>query len=92
MLDRQIKDGLDHMAAGQVAGLVVAYEPVWAIGTGRNATAAQAEERACAHSFTVASVVRSGGRRAVPRDLRRQRETGQHRGIDCASRMWTGRS
>jgi triosephosphate isomerase len=43
VLDRQIKDGLDHMAAGQVAGLVVAYEPVWAIGTGRNATAAQAE-------------------------------------------------
>jgi triosephosphate isomerase len=43
VLDRQIKDGLDHMTAGQVAGLVVAYEPVWAIGTGRNATAAQAE-------------------------------------------------
>jgi triosephosphate isomerase len=43
VLDRQIKDGLDHMAAGQVAGLVVAYEPVWAIGTGRNATAVQAE-------------------------------------------------
>jgi triosephosphate isomerase (TIM) len=43
VLDRQIKDGLDHLAAGQVAGLVVAYEPVWAIGTGRNATAAQAE-------------------------------------------------
>jgi triosephosphate isomerase len=43
ILDRQIKDGLDRIAAGQVAGLVVAYEPVWAIGTGRNATAAQAE-------------------------------------------------
>jgi triosephosphate isomerase len=42
VLDRQIKDGLDRIAAGQVAGLVVAYEPVWAIGTGRNATAAQA--------------------------------------------------
>ena len=27
-----------------MADLVVAYEPVWAIGTGRNATAAQAEE------------------------------------------------
>jgi triosephosphate isomerase len=44
VLDRQIKDGLDRLAAGQVAVLVVAYEPVWAIGTGRNATAAQAEE------------------------------------------------
>jgi triosephosphate isomerase (TIM) len=44
VLDRQIKDGLDHLTAAQVAELVVAYEPVWAIGTGRNATAAQAAE------------------------------------------------
>ena len=44
VLDRQIKDGLDRLTADQVVDLVVAYEPVWAIGTGRNATAAQAEE------------------------------------------------
>ena len=44
VLDRQIKDGLDRLTGEQVADLVVAYEPVWAIGTGRNATAAQAEE------------------------------------------------
>jgi triosephosphate isomerase (TIM) len=44
ILDRQVKDGLDQLTGGQVAELVVAYEPVWAIGTGRNATAAQAEE------------------------------------------------
>jgi triosephosphate isomerase len=44
VLDRQIKDGLDQLSAAQVAALVVAYEPVWAIGTGRTATAAQAEE------------------------------------------------
>jgi triosephosphate isomerase len=44
VLDRQIKGGLDALTADQVAGLVIAYEPVWAIGTGRNATAAQAEE------------------------------------------------
>ena len=44
VLDRQIKDGLDQVTAEQVAELVVAYEPVWAIGTGRNATAAQAGE------------------------------------------------
>jgi triosephosphate isomerase len=42
ILDRQIKDGLDRVTAEQVAEIVVAYEPVWAIGTGRNATAAQA--------------------------------------------------
>jgi triosephosphate isomerase len=44
VLDRQIKDGLDQIPAEQVSELVVAYEPVWAIGTGRTATAAQAGE------------------------------------------------
>jgi triosephosphate isomerase len=44
VLDRQLKGGLETLTAEQVADLVVAYEPVWAIGTGRNATAAQAGE------------------------------------------------
>jgi triosephosphate isomerase (TIM) len=44
VLDRQIKDGLDQISADQVGSLVVAYEPVWAIGTGRTASAAQAQE------------------------------------------------
>jgi triosephosphate isomerase len=44
VLDRQIKLGLDGFGADALARMVVAYEPVWAIGTGRNATAAQAAE------------------------------------------------
>jgi triosephosphate isomerase len=44
VLDRQIKRGLDGLTGEQVAALVVAYEPVWAIGTGRNATPQQAAE------------------------------------------------
>jgi triosephosphate isomerase len=44
VLDRQIKTGLDSVTAEQIALLVIAYEPVWAIGTGRNATPAQAAE------------------------------------------------
>ncbi len=44
VLDRQIKQGLDGLTADQIAALVVAYEPVWAIGTGRNASPAQAGE------------------------------------------------
>src|SRR6185369_9751755 len=44
VLDRQIRDGLDGVTSDQLVELVVAYEPVWAIGTGRNATPAQAEE------------------------------------------------
>jgi triosephosphate isomerase len=44
VLDRQVKQGLDGLTAAQIAELVLAYEPVWAIGTGRTATAAQAQE------------------------------------------------
>src|SRR4029450_2494189 len=44
VLDRQIKGGLDGLNGDQVAALVIAYEPVWAIGTGRTATPAQAGE------------------------------------------------
>jgi triosephosphate isomerase len=44
VLDRQIKQGLDGLTAEHLAQLVLAYEPVWAIGTGRNATPAQAAE------------------------------------------------
>lgn len=44
VLDRQITAGLDGFAGSEVAGLVLAYEPVWAIGTGRNATPEQAGE------------------------------------------------
>jgi triosephosphate isomerase (TIM) len=42
VLDRQIKQGLDQLTGDQIASLVLAYEPVWAIGTGRNATPEQA--------------------------------------------------
>jgi triosephosphate isomerase len=47
VLDRQIRQGLDGVTSDQLGLLVIAYEPVWAIGTGRNATPAQAGE---AHS------------------------------------------
>ena len=44
VLDRQIKSGFDGVTGEQVGALVIAYEPVWAIGTGRTATAVQAQE------------------------------------------------
>ena len=44
VLDRQIKGGLDGITGEQLSGIVIAYEPVWAIGTGRNATPTQAGE------------------------------------------------
>ena len=42
VLDRQMKVGLDGFTGDQLAAFVIAYEPVWAIGTGRNATPEQA--------------------------------------------------
>jgi triosephosphate isomerase len=44
VLDRQIRLGLAGLTPEQAAGLVLAYEPVWAIGTGRHATPEQAAE------------------------------------------------
>ena len=44
VLDQQLKQGLDGVTAEQLSEVVVAYEPVWAIGTGRNATPEQAQE------------------------------------------------
>ena len=44
VLDRQITQGLDGLTGEQLAQLVIAYEPVWAIGTGRTASPAQAGE------------------------------------------------
>jgi triosephosphate isomerase len=44
VLDRQLKLGFDGVTGDQVAALVIAYEPVWAIGTGRTASTAQAQE------------------------------------------------
>jgi triosephosphate isomerase (TIM) len=44
VLDRHIKEGLDGVTGDELSRLVIAYEPVWAIGTGRNATPAQAGE------------------------------------------------
>ena len=40
----QIKSDLLNVTAEQAAGIVIAYEPIWAIGTGKTATADQAEE------------------------------------------------
>lgn len=44
----QVEGGVAGLSADQVKHLVIAYEPVWAIGTGRTATPDQAQEM-CAH-------------------------------------------
>jgi triosephosphate isomerase len=44
VLDRQLRDGLSGFTPADIAHVVIAYEPVWAIGTGKNATPAEADE------------------------------------------------
>jgi len=44
VVEAQVKGALSGLAPGQVRALTLAYEPVWAIGTGRTATPDQAEE------------------------------------------------
>jgi len=48
VVGRQLAGSLDGISPDQAGELVVAYEPVWAIGTGQNATPAQAQE---VHAF-----------------------------------------
>ena len=43
-VSRQVQGGLEGLAPDQVGGMVIAYEPIWAIGTGRNATPEDANE------------------------------------------------
>ena len=44
----QVRGSVAGLTADQMEGTVVAYEPVWAIGTGKTATSAQAQE---VHAF-----------------------------------------
>jgi triosephosphate isomerase len=44
VIKRQIEEGLFNLSSGDTRSIVLAYEPVWAIGTGKTATPGQAEE------------------------------------------------
>jgi triosephosphate isomerase len=44
VVEEQIKDSLFHLPADEFSKIILAYEPVWAIGTGLTATSAQAQE------------------------------------------------
>ncbi len=40
----QLKESLYHLSAREIKDIIIAYEPIWAIGTGKTATSAQAQE------------------------------------------------
>ena len=48
IVQRHVEEGLKGVTPEQIANVVIAYEPVWAIGTGKVATTAQAQE---VHAF-----------------------------------------
>lgn len=43
-VETQLRESLFHLSAAQISQIVIAYEPIWAIGTGKTASTAQAQE------------------------------------------------
>ena len=68
VLDRQLRQGLAGMSVADMSKVVIAYEPVWAIGTGKTATPAMAQET---HAF-VRSVLKDMFGAAVAETVRIQ--------------------
>ena len=58
VVGRQVQKGLDGLSAADMEKVVVAYEPVWAIGTGKVATDEQAQE---VHAFIRAELAKRFG-------------------------------
>ena len=61
----QIKSDLQGVSAAQVAGMVIAYEPIWAIGTCKTATTEQAQEVCKAIRDTIAEIYDASTAEAV---------------------------
>ena len=55
VLDKQVQAGLKSFVSSDLKDLVIAYEPIWAIGTGKTATSQQAQE---VHTFLRASIAK----------------------------------
>ena len=58
VLDKQVSKGLEGFSSDDLQTLAIAYEPVWAIGTGKTATSAEAQE---VHQFLRTVVEKSFG-------------------------------
>jgi triosephosphate isomerase len=66
VLDKQVQKGLQKLFSKDLETLVIAYEPVWAIGTGKTATDEQAQE---AHQF-IRSLVDKNFNNAIAESMR----------------------
>ncbi|MBY0481711.1 MAG: triose-phosphate isomerase [Chitinophagaceae bacterium] len=56
---KQLEESLYHLSAEQLQEIVIAYEPIWAIGTGKTASSAQAQE---IHAFIRSSIAGKYGK------------------------------
>jgi triosephosphate isomerase (TIM) len=65
VIERQVRDGLAEFGRDVVRGLTIAYEPVWAIGTGKTATPEQAQEVHGAIRALLRELAGDGGGEAV---------------------------
>lgn len=66
IIRNQVEKGVDGLSEEAVSSLLIAYEPVWAIGTGKNATSEQAAE---VHGF-IRSILRETYGRSVSETVR----------------------
>ena len=97
VLVRQFRGGLGELTADQFAELVVAYEPIWAIGTGKTATPKIAADAHATIRKEAAKVFGRSGREVAADSVWRQREAGQCRDTNGAGRNqwssgWRGES
>lgn len=58
VVERQLRNGLDGLTTSDMERIIIAYEPVWAIGTGKTATPEQAQEM---HGFIRSKLAESHG-------------------------------
>ena len=68
VVEQQLRRGLEEIAPGDMRRIVIAYEPVWAIGTGKTATPEQAQE---VHAF-IRNLLGTLYGRALATDIRIQ--------------------
>jgi len=64
-LRRQVQEGLEHVPPGRLGEVAIAYEPIWAIGTGQVATAEQAQEAASFIRALVAAESNGAGNQGI---------------------------
>ena len=76
VLGTQLRGSLAELGAKELRETVVAYEPVWAIGTGKTATHGAGAGSARLHPANPGGNLRRSDRGQDPHPVRRQRETG----------------